>query len=376
MMDFRKLREEITDNLDLEYFLERESIDYKLTRGASGMQLNIKCCPHPDCGDRRWRVYLNADNGLGNCFKCGETFNKSTYIKAALEIEKWSDFNKAAQDIMREQGWRPKRLIPASVEVGEVKLPYSIELPTAEGENLQYLEDRGITGEYAKFFGLRYCDFGFWKFNDEDGKPQIQKFDNRCIIPVYDLDGTLKTFQGRTLAPPLTEAQKTLGITERKYLFPKMLPGTGRYLYNGNNIVTEKEAALGEGAFDVAAIKIAFDEDVNLRKVAAIGSFGKHLSYGSTTGDDQLGRLKQLQRRGLKKLTIMWDGEHDALIAALDAAKRTTAIGLETHLALLPAGKDPNEVPGDVTRQAYYDAPLWTPTLDVKLRLRNPYRKR
>jgi DNA primase len=123
----------------------------------------------------------------------------------------------------------------------------------------------------------------------------------------------------------------------------------------------------------VAAIKVAFDEDSGLRNVVPVGSFGKHLSYGSPTGDDQLGRFIQLKARGVKFVTIMWDGEEKALIAALNAAKILTGVGLIVRIALLPFDKDPNEVLSEVTRRAFYKAETYSPSLDIKWRLRNPY---
>jgi DNA primase len=358
--------QEITENLDLEFLFDRESLPFKMGRGSSGMQINAKHCP--DCGDSRYRVYLNADTGQGNCFVCNQTYNKAKFVKLQFGYDNWRETIEKAKEIMREQGWRPKRMATVAVDHGEVKLPYSTPLPTEDGENLVYLENRGITAEYARYFELRYCQYGSWPFRDEKGDLQQQWFSNRVIIPVYDLDGTLKTFQGRDLT--MGEAAK---LIERKYLFPKGLPGTGKFLLNGQNVQLTDEVCMGEGAFDVAAIKIAFDEDVDLRRVVPVGSFGKHLSYGSATGDDQLGRFLQLKRQGIKTVTIMWDGEPKALIAALDAAKLLTSIGLKARIALLPYRKDPNEVVGEVTRKAYYAATLWTPSLDVKWRLRNPY---
>jgi hypothetical protein len=96
------------------------------------------------------------------------------------------------------------------------------------------------------------------------------------------------------------------GASERKYLFPTGLPGTGRYLLNGQNAVTSKRVCMGEGGFDVFAMKAAFDEEVELRGVTCVGSFGKHLSYGDMAGDDQLGRLLKLRAHGLEDLTILW----------------------------------------------------------------------
>lgn len=357
--------EEIEEELDFEFFLDRESVSYKQGRGVSGMQFNIKTCP--SCDDSRWRTYLGAETGRGNCFVCGRGFNKLSFIHAYLGNDKdnWGDTMRYVNELLREQGWRPKRQVMAATFDDEVTLPTSIALPTEDGGNLVYLEQRGFDGEIARYFGLRYCQFGWWKYKDENGINATQNFSNRVIIPVYDLDGKLKTFQGRDI----------IGNSDRKYLFPKELPGTGRYLLNGHNVLATDSACMGEGAFDVAAIKIAFDEAPDLRHVVPIGSFGKHLSYGSEVGDDQLGRFNQLRARGLKYVTIMWDGEEKALIAALNAAKLLTGIGLVVRVALLPPGKDPNEISAEEVRKAYYEAKVWSPALDVKWRLRNPYKR-
>jgi DNA primase len=355
--------EEIEEELDLEFFLDRESIPFKMGRGVSGMQFNIKTCP--SCGDSRWRTYMGEETGRGNCFVCGEGFNKLKFVHAHLGNDKWGPTMSVVNELLHEQGWRPKRKAMAATFDDEVELPASTPLPTEDGQNLVYLEQRGFNGEISRYFGLRYCQFGWWKFKNDDNTQGTQDFSNRVIIPVYDLDGKLKTFQGRSL----------LKEHPTKYLFPKALPGTGRYLLNGHNVMATDSACMGEGAFDVAAIKVAFDEDHDLRSVVPVGSFGKHLSYGSQEGDDQLGRFNRLKQRGLKFLTIMWDGEEKALIAALNAAKLLTGIGLTVRIALLPHEKDPNEVTPDVVRKAYYEATTWTPAIDVKWRLRNPYRR-
>lgn len=351
---------ELYDALDMEFYCEREGIDFKLSRGSSGMQLHLKCCPF--CGDRRWRTYINAETGLGNCFVCSETLSKKKFVEATTGLE-WRAAADHVREVLADQGWRPKRTVTAAVEHGAVTLPLSFPLPTADGQNLVYLETRGVDGDLARYFHLRYCDEGWWNFTDEDGRRGGQKFDGRVIIPVFDLDGTLKTFQGRDIT----------GTSERKYLFPKMLPGTGRYLFNGQNACGAREVVMGEGAFDVIAIKKAFDEDVNLRAIVPVGSFGKHLSYGSLNGDDQLGRFLDLKTRGLQVVTIMWDGEWRALVSALDAAEQLKRIGLTVRIALLPKDRDPNEVLPEVVRDAYYKAKTYSPKLSVEYRLKNPF---
>jgi DNA primase len=362
--------QELSDNLDFEYWLDRESIGYKRSRGRSGMQFQIQTCPN--CGDGRYRTYMGEDTRRGNCFVCNETFNNIKFIHLYLghDPESKRDWGRTydyVRDVLKEQGWRPKRTTTAAVVMDSVELPESFELPTPDGRNLQYLEDRHITGELAKFFHLRCCVKGVWRFTNIDGTSGRQNFNNRVIIPVFDLEGKLVTFQGRDV---------TGLVGDKKYLFPSGLPGTGRYLFNGQNATSVERACMGEGAFDVIAIKTALDGEVALRDVVPIGSFGKHLSYGDPDGNDQLGAFIKLKASGLREVTIMWDGEPAALISALDAAKLLTGIGIIAKIALLPAEKDPNEVTTDVVRRAFWEATRYSPEIDILWRVKNPYFQR
>lgn len=364
--------QELSDELDLEFFCESEGHRHKLTRGSSGMQIHLMTCPC--CDDRKWKVYLNAESGVGNCFPCEARFNKLTFVFASIhgrlpekgiDSAGWRETFEKVKSVLKDQGWKPKRTTTVAVSHEKVKLPLSFPLPTPEGENLLYLENRGVGVELAKFFHLRFCEDGWWNFTKEDGSPGGQKFDNRIILPVYDLDGGLVTFQGRDIT----------GTSDRKYIFPKGLPGTGKYLFNGQNAHGAKRAVLGEGGFDVIAVKRALDEEVALRDVLPLGSFGKHLSFGSLDGDDQLGRFLMLKRAGLEEVTIMWDGEAKVIAAALDAADKLQSIGLRAKIALLPPDKDPNEATPAEVRAAFYGAHIFTPKLSMMWRLRNPYAK-
>lgn len=360
---------EFLDEFDLEYWFERESRAHKVGRGSSGMQINCQECPNPDCGDRRWRTYLNLETGLGNCFVCNMTYNKAKFVHLALghDLESRSDWSatyKHMREVMTERGWRPRRKTEVAVDTTKLKLPDSFALPTKDGRNLVYLEHRGIDNELTKYFHLRYCESGWHNFTKEDGSTGGQKFDGRVIIPVFDLDGELKTFQGR-------DVTGTAG--DKKYLFPKGLPGTGRYLLNGQSALRARRVCMGEGGFDVMAIKKAFDEAPDLRSVVPVGSFGKHLSYGSVDGDDQLGRFRQLKAHGLEEVTIMWDGEWKALISALDAADLLSKLHLKVRIAILPQGRDPNEITAEAVRRAFWSARPYDKRISVLWRLRNPY---
>lgn len=344
-MENEELRE-LLDACDMETYLHIEGIPHKKTRGAKGTQLNLKECPA--CGSSSWKTYINADTGLGNCFAGshtpGENFNKYSFIKAHLGSPSFHDVIAHLKARVIEMGWQPKRKGRATETPPELVLPNSIALPH-EGQNLMYLVQRGIGNEIADYFQLRYCRAGWfkYKFNGED---KNQKWEERVVVPVFDLDGNMVTFQGRDIT----------GAAEKKYLFPPGLPSTARYLLNGHNARRCKTIAIGEGAFDVMAMKIAFDEVVETRHVVPVGSFGKELSMSDPKGADQLGELLKLKKEGLIEIVMMWDSERDALCRAIEVGIALNGYGFKTRLAVLPPGKDPNEVPTAVVRQAFFQA--------------------
>lgn len=350
--------DELIDTVEVEDFLAFEGVDYRVTRGRSGVQLNLRECPR--CGGRDWKVYLNADSGLGNCFHgtcAGEPgFNKFSYTYHLCDKNYGETIN-VLKRYAGSVGWRPKTKSRPIDEVDtDVTMPVSVALPI-KGKTLKYLSDRGFTVETAEFFHWRYSQSGFYAYTLA-GEAKKQDYSSRVLIPIYDIEGKLVTFQGRSIeADPF-----------RKYIFPPGLPGAGRYIYNANNAVGKKEIVMGEGAFDVAAIKQAFDEDPTLRGVGQVGSFGKSLSMSESGGDnDQLSDLKKLKASGLETITMMWDGEPQTIIAACKAGMELKRYGFKVRIAILPLNKDPNEVPGSEVRAAFHKATELTSFAAVRI---------
>jgi len=347
--------QEALDTIDMEAWLDAEGIRYRSTRGRSGPQFNIKECPI--CGNSKYKVFMNQENGLGNCFHgdCEAKLNKWKFIHATL-----GGTARATIDHIKHfastQGWRPKRIKSAATSSGPLTMPDSIQLPH-NGRNLRYLDNRGITADIAQYFELRFSHHGKFPYLDPNGDPLEQDYSNRVIIPIFDLEGQMVSFQGRDIT----------GTADRKYLFPPGFASTGSVLYNGHNAHGAEHVVLGEGVFDVAAIKIALDGDMNLRDVVPVGTFGKHLSYGSE--DSQLARLLQLKAEGLGMISIMWDGEARAIVDAVDAGLLLRQAGFMVRIAILPDGKDPNEVTADEVRAAFYKSVALTPASATKLKL-------
>lgn len=338
---------ELLDYIDPEAFLDYEGVRFKRTYGSSGSQLNIRECPR--CGGTSWKVYLNAETGLGNCFH-GACVGEPGFNLFSFARELWGEDVRGTIERLKrysiDQGWIAKRTISRAVEMeNDVELPESIVMPH-NGRNLKYLLERGISSEMAQYFHLRYCHKGSYVYYDEENNRRWQNYDGRLIIPIFNLDGELVTFQGRDIT----------GLKEKKYLFPPGLAGTARFLYNGSNVIGCEEVVVGEGAFDVMATKIAMDEEVEMRRIGQVGTFGKNLSHGDAKGNDQLGAFVTLKKFGLRRVVMMWDGEGAALRSAVVACKLLKSIGLDCRVAILPEDKDPNEVPAQVVRDAYRNA--------------------
>lgn len=349
--------QEALETIDIEGWLDREGVQYRVTRGARGTQLNVKECPC--CGNANYKVYLNQETGLGNCFHgdCNEKFNKWKFISKSLGHLGTREVIDHIKEVAREQGWRPPRKKSMAVNLKtDLILPESVALPV-EGRNLKYLDNRGIVGEIASYFALRFSRRGTFRYLSPEGEPRVQDYAMRIIIPVFDLNGDLVSFQGRDIT----------GEAEKKYLFPPGFASTGSHLYNGHNAVGAERVVIGEGAFDVAATKIALDGEMALRDVVPIGSFGKHLSHGDD--ESQLAKLLTLQERGLRQVTLMWDGEDKAIEDAIETGLLLRRYGFQARIAVLPKDRDPNEVPPSVVRSAFWKAEPVNESVAVRLRL-------
>jgi len=336
--------QEVLDALNMAEFLDSEAVDYKETHGSSGRQLNIRECPV--CGTAKWKVFMNKETGLGNCFSgsCQARFTKWSFIRSLLNLDNSGTF-RVITTYVNGAGFIPARRIVLPEKKSLLELPESITLPYYS-KNIRYLAERGITTAMAKHFELRYCEEGFFYY-ERDGMPRAMPFHRRVIIPIHNLDGDLVSFQGRDVT----------GDAERKYMFPPGFASTGKYLYNGHRCKGLSEIVVGEGVFDCFSLHKAFYE----QGIGSIATFGMHLSESVSDTNDQIGEFIKLKHEGLRKVTFFWDSERAAIQKAVKAALTLRKYGLKTQIALLPEGLDPNEASLRDTLYAYETAKEVTP---------------
>ena len=353
----------------MEDVLIHEGIDYKETMGNKGAQFNIRECPK--CGKDSWKVYCNAESGLGNCFSCGGTFNVFRWVSWILDSKGALSDNRSVGEYLHKLrktlGYRPKRVQAPKVVTtsSDIELPFSQPLPYQDGWMHPYLLSRRIDGHYAKMFDLRYSVFGKWQHKNDKGDTVTQSFAERILIPVYDLDGKLVTFQGRDAT----------GVSDIRYKFAGGLPGTARYLYNGHVAKQTKaeRVIMGEGAFDVIGIQRAIDQDSSLEGTIPIGSWGKHLS-STKEGADQLGAIRELRRNGLKEIICLYDGEPAAYEEAVKAAMNCSLLGLVAKVGVLPKNMDPGEADTSIILDAVKNATQYTRISGLRMAMNNPYK--
>lgn len=356
---------EILSEIDFETWLDHEGIAYRKTVGKHGREFNIRECPV--CGGNEWKVYINARTNLGVCFHGSHPtdmqFNKWRFISQSVSLG-GRDFQHYLEDVHHSLGHAPVICIePESAEttITDVELPSHDVFVETEPLPL-YLARRGVSHALAKYFDLRMAVGQHMYWDETDAMFRSQDFSERILIPIYDLKGELKTFQGRDIT----------GDAEKKYLFPAALPASGRYLYNGHNAIGKETIIVGEGAFDVLGIKRALlDEPVLASAIEPVGTFGMSLSGGvATTAQDQIGEFLTLRCHGLKTIVMMWDTEDKTITHLLDAVNRLQQLGFIVKIAVLPNGFDPGDAPKQAIIDAYFRAKLVNQRLKMRLKMR------
>lgn len=350
-------KSELTDALlaiDIETYLDREGVSYSHSYGTRGLQLNLHECP--SCGGSGRKTYVNAETGLGNCFhgSCNMKFNRYKLFSAISGLS-GADFVAHILSVAESFSWMPKKP-RAEIKRGVLELPSKLR-PIPEGDrHLRYLADRGITEDTARWFQLTYCHKGWWKYALSDSTDKFVSYDKRVIIPIADLSGELVSFQGRDIT----------GTQIPKYLFPTGFAVAGSHLYNGQNFTdgVHTHAVVGEGAFDAFSIHQALQGHASCNNMLALATFGMHLSGGP---DGQIAKFLALKERGLKIITMMWDGERKAMAMQVKAGLQLSELGFKVQIAQLPVGKDPNDVEAAVVRQAIFKAIFLTRLSAIKL---------
>ncbi|TAL01625.1 MAG: DNA primase [Rhodospirillaceae bacterium] len=305
----------------------------------------------PFSNERTPSFTVNDDKGFYHCFSTNEHGDVFTFLMKTQNLT----FPEAVERLAEEAGLEMPRqsaeeareverstVLRNAVELGCQHFEKALGAP--EGRRAAaYLAERGLTAETIKRFRLGYAGTGLKaaltakKIPEDvlietrlispgkDGRDSFDFFRDRVMFPIFDLRGRPVAFGGRVM-----------GEGEPKYLNSPDTPlfHKGQILYGlalARTAAAEKhEIIVAEGYMDVIAL-------------AQAGFTHAVAPLGTALTEAQLELLWRLAPEPI----LCFDGDKAGQRAALRAAERALPLlkpGLSLRFALLPAGKDPDDI--------------------------------
>jgi len=302
-------------------------------------------CPFHD--DHSPSMSVSKERQLFKCFVCNKGGNVFTFVKDYENISYIEAIKKVADKV-----GIPLDFIPSTQVNSKNKLEYDImdfttkifqnNLNSKEGLKAKdYLEKRNITDEIIKDFkiGLSLNDntylynvllkkqYDINKLDDlglitKDGISGYDKFVNRIMIPICNLEGNVVGFTGRIFN---NEDSAKYINTKETIIYKK-----GNILFNYHNaknyIREAKCAILVEGNMD--AIRMYSS---GVRNVLAL--------MGTAMTKEQVSILKKLR----VPIILMLDSDNAGELATINIGNELVKNNIDTKVVRLSGAKDPDE---------------------------------
>ncbi len=286
-----------------------------------------------------------------HCFGCRAHGNAIGFI---MEFEQLG-FVDAVEELARHAGMEVPRddsaprddLSPLFAIMSEADRYFQQQLRQSQGA-IDYLRDRGITGEIAQTFGIGFAPAGWDNLirqlnpsssadrqklmnqagllSSNDKGRHYDKFRARIMFPIHDTRGRVIAFGGRVIDPE--DSPKYLNSPETR-LFHK-----GRQLYGLYQIKQQREKPMRlivvEGYMDVIAL-------------AQFGLNNAVATLGTATTTEHAETLF----RSCNEIVFCFDGDRagrDAAARAMDAVLPRLRDGRQCRFLLLPDGEDPDSM--------------------------------
>lgn len=283
------------------------------------------------------------------CFGCGAGGNVFTFLmeyenftfpEAVKALADRAGIRLPEQDYSREaKEAADRKALLLQIQKEAAKYFY-YQLRTAKGERaLSYLKGRGLSDETIRQFGLGYSDkfsddlYRYLKqkgysdellresglFNADEKHGMYDKFWNRVIFPIMDVNNRVIGFGGRVMGDA---KPKYLNSPETK-IFDK-----SRNLYGLNIARTsrKKNLIICEGYMDVISMHQAGFNN-------AVASLGTALTSQQAA----------LMKRYTEEVLVIYDSDEAGTKAALRAIPILNAAGLTARVVDLKPHKDPDE---------------------------------
>ncbi|MEP7454578.1 DNA primase [Phyllobacterium sp. SB3] len=345
----------------------RVSFDRKKTNAPKGDFW--ACCPFH--GEKSPSFHCEDRKGRYHCFGCGVT---GDHFRFLTELEGLS-FPEAVQRVADMAGV-PMPARDAEMEIREAKRAtlydvmematkfFEDQLQAAGGAKARaYLRDRGLSAATQHSYRLGYApesrnalkehlaSKGATKDQIEacglvvygDDKPvSFDRFRDRIMFPIEDLRGRIIAFGGRALAPNAIAKYMNSNETE---LFHK-----GKILFNALRARRAAQPQAGQPAKAVIAVEGYMD----VIALAQAGFAQAVAPLGTALTEDQLDLLWRMSPEPV----LCFDGDNAGIKAAyraIDLALPVLKPGYSLRFAVLPEGKDPDDLVKSSGPQAFQD---------------------
>jgi DNA primase len=339
-------------------------IDRRVSLKKAGRNYSA-CCPFHN--EKTPSFSVNPDKQFYYCFGCGASGNALTFL---MEYE-GQEFVAAVEDLASQMAME----VPREAYTGEQQPQYKELFPVMEKVSnyyqqqlksnpagkkaIEYLKNRGLSGEIAKQYGIGYApnewqnlsqlassakadDIKQHQTDLVDTGMMIQKenghaydrFRDRIMFPIRNRRGQVLGFGGRVIDQG---EPKYLNSPETK-LFHK-----GKELYGifemRRQLRQTDHVIIVEGYMDVVAL-------------AQFGIYNSTATLGTATTSDHLHTLFRI----CPKIVFCFDGDRAGRAAALRALNHSLPLlknDREIRLMFLPDGEDPDSMVRNIGTDAF-----------------------
>lgn len=316
------------------------------------------CCPFHH--EKTPSFHVSRDKQMYHCFGCGVGGNVYTFI---MEYENFS-FPEAVQLLAERSGIELpeqemsdaqrsrenyKMLLKEMNKTAAAYFHYLLTKTEHGKKALDYLHGRGLTDETITRFGMGYSDIyenDLYRYLKEKGYTDVQmkdsglveiredkgaldKFWNRVMVPILDINGKVIAFGGRVLGDGLPKYVNT----KETAVFDK---GHNLFAMNIARRSKRRGIIICEGYMDVIAMHQAgFDN--------AVASLGTALTLGQAS----------LIKRYTDEVYLAYDSDGAGTKATLKNIGIMREVGLSTRVINMKPYKDPDEFIQALGREAY-----------------------
>jgi DNA primase len=317
------------------------------------------CCPFHH--EKTPSFHVSRDKQMYHCFGCGVGGNVFTFVmeyenftfpEAIKSLAERAGVSLPERDVSKEERARENyRATLKDVNRAAAAFYHYVLTQTPQGEiGLKYLENRGISGETIKNFGMGFADkrgglyqylkgrgfsdqamrdAGLVEINESRGAYDV--FWNRVMVPIADIGGKVIAFGGRVLGdgtPKYINTKDTPVFNKRQNLFAMNIARKSK----------RRGFIICEGYMDVISMHQAgFDN--------AVASLGTAFTINQAN----------LIKRYTDEVYLAYDSDGAGVSASLKNIAILRQVGISARVIDMKPYKDPDEFIRNLGKDEYED---------------------